>query len=267
MRRHTCAILALVATLTGCMEPAGLRRAPQDRDRSLVLFAVLDPDEGAASRPGGQDVGVTSSFVPDTGEVMPAFYGVSAVLSSPDTAPVQGETNGSCYPSNLAGAFTCLRFHTSVYPGQTYTVTVSANEYPTAMATTTIPGDFRILDYEAKGLPPGTNGLRVSWTSSVGAYRYLVALRSEETPTCYPDCWNGWSVITDSMSFAGTVPTVALSKGTGPWHLDVYALDKHLFEYLSTGTGGHLFSVAHVSNVENGYGVVGSWVRRSVAVP
>lgn len=266
MRRFARVSFALVAVFAGCMDPAGWRSAPRDRDQSLVLFAVLDPEEEAAMRPGGQDIGVTTSFVPDTGEAMPTFDGVSAVLSSPNTASVEGQTDGYCYGSNLAGAFTCLRFHTSVHAGQTYTVVVSANEHPTATATTTIPGDFQILDHETHGWPPGTNGLRVTWTASTGAYRYLVALRSDSTPTCHPDCWNGWSVITDSTSFAGTVRASMLSDGIGPWHLDVYALDRHLYEYLSSGAAGHLFSVAHVSNVENGHGVVGSWVRRTVPV-
>ncbi|MEJ2184450.1 MAG: DUF4249 family protein [Gemmatimonadota bacterium] len=261
----------LLATLAAfaCMDPASPRLPPNDRDRSLVLFMVLDPDEVATLVPGGQGLWVTTAFVQDS--LAPPdweFHGVDAILSSPGAASVQGQpADRGCYGGDFPAAATCMRFPGPIRYGATYSVTVSADSFPTATASANVPGDFKILDHEANGSPPGTAGLSVSWTPSAGAYRYLVTLRAESTPECYPYCWNGWSAIAESTSFTGSVPAAALSKGLGPWLLDVYALDRHLYEYLSSGTGGPLFSVAPTSNVQNGYGVVGAWVRRSVPVP
>lgn len=60
---------------------------------------------------------------------------------------------------------------------------------------------------------------------------------------------------------AGTIPGEALEDGSGPWSLEVLALDRGLYEYFISGTGHDLFSVPPVENVEGGHGVLGSWSR------
>jgi hypothetical protein len=45
--------------------------------------------------------------------------------------------------------------------------------------------------------------------------------------------------------------------------VDVYALDRALFEYLTTGASGDLFPVPPVQNIVGGHGAMGAWVRRT----
>jgi hypothetical protein len=146
-----------------------------------------------------------------------------------------------------------------------------------------VPGDFEVLDVRAEGTaPPGSEGLYVRWTESEGAYRYLVALRATIPPWCveYGErCLNGstqvlpdrqgWFAVTQNTVLQTVVSGEAaeeIASGRGPWYVDVYAVSKPLYEYLTTGTSGRLFPVPPVQNVEGGYGAVGAWVVRTMKI-
>lgn len=258
MKKPLFAVIGIFA-LTSCIDPAMPREGPEVTDSSLVMLMVLDPSR-SVERDGGQAVVVTTSVVTDT-----LLKGLQAVLQSMTGEQVSAHVpHDRCpYFGSYAAKRECLGFAHVVQPGQTYRVTVSADGYPTASAEAQVPGEFQITEHHAGGSPPGTGGLTVRWSESPGAYRYIVAIRADSTPRCFPDC-TGWMTLTQETEFVGEVPTEALDEGRGPWWLDVYAVNRSLTEYLSSGTPGNLFSVPPAGNVNGGYGVVGAWLRRSI---
>jgi hypothetical protein len=266
--------LLLLALLAGCDDPTAVREAPPIR--SMTFFMVLDPD--AATQPllvrpasahgridqlagrvarGSQ---LVASLAPSDDEDGNGFYPCSRRY---------GGLNGIAYPR-------CLDFEFRPEPGATYTVEASAQEYPSASATATVPGDFRIVSATATGTPPGTAGLQATWTRSAGVYRYVVALRSQGLVDCLHQssaCAEAykpedWLFVTTDTSVSTVIPAEGLAHGQpGEWLLDVYAMERGVFEYLTTGSVAQPYPIPPVQNVRGGYGAVGAWVRRSVALP
>ena len=275
MRRTAIAIAVLAASSVACGNPTGTLVPPDAAE--MVLLLILDPDE--VSQPllvtpvttGGDVDGLTGTVM--FGET------VVATTSAPD--PWDNDQLVACqarYHSivGTGGRPRCLDFAFLPVPGATYTLRVDAAGRPTATATTTVPGDFIIESVSAQGDPPGTDGLSATWTSSTGAFRYLVGLRAERPPWCPstdPTCYlspdrEGWTVITQDPSVSTRVDGEGadeLAGAQGPWYLDVYALDVALYQYLTTGVADTYFPLQPVQNVTGGYGVFGSWVRRTWA--
>lgn len=250
-------ISVILLASTGCMDPAAPRAAPDDLDRALAIYAILDPDVEQPS------LAVSTAFIRDT-----VLEGLTTRLrrSSGDDEMVKGTSVelGVCFPSGFYYATTveCQAFPEPIASGRTYTVTAEAASYPAVSGTTVIPGPFEITDVDAAGEPPGTARLDAAWTVSRGAHGYVVGVRADTTVCHSVYGCDGWFAVTANTQFSGRVPGHALQQGRGPWSVYVYALDRHLYEYLTSGTNGDLFSVPPAENVVGGYGVVGSWVRR-----
>ncbi|HEX8363494.1 MAG TPA: DUF4249 family protein [Longimicrobium sp.] len=265
-------LLALLAA--GCDNPSAVREAPPIR--SMTFFMVLDPD--AATQPllvrpasaHGRIDGLA-------GRVVRGSQVVAALAPSDDEggngfypcAGRYGGLSGYAYPR-------CLDFAFRPEPGATYTVEAAAQDYPSASGTTTVPGDFRIVSATATGTPPGTAGLQVTWTRSAGVFRYVVALRSQGLVDCLHQssaCAEAykpedWLYVTTDTSLSTVVPAEGVAHGQpGEWILDVYAMERGVFEYLTTGSVVQPYPIPPVQNVNGGYGAVGAWVRRSGSLP
>ena len=102
-----------------------------------------------------------------------------------------------------------------------------------------------------------------AWTESLFAHRYMMGIRRREYNSCL-GCRNAWTVDLDSTKYDGMVPAHVPSDdlevtehGDRPV-LDVAAMDKNLYTFVTTGHASSLFSVHPVHSVEGGYGFVGS---------
>lgn len=82
--------------------------------------------------------------------------------------------------------------------GGLYEVEVRAEGRPTATARARMPGAFEMTEVIARGDPPGTEQLRVSWTPSESAYGYMVGVYSQDAPRCVDvtGCEDGWYRVT-----------------------------------------------------------------------
>jgi hypothetical protein len=267
------AVLAVALVLAGCDDPSQPLTPPQVR--SLSLYMVLDPDQPE------QPLLVKAPQAAD-----PVLSPRAEVLrdGTPlESIALEGSGEGdNPYPCtgrygsliHTGGPPRCLTFRFTPQHGATYRVAAGAQARPDASATTTVPGRFEIRAAVAEGDVPGTAGLRATWTRSEGAYRYVVALRSDSLASCVydPTCSEGdwdtqaWWVATTDTTLETTVPRDRVRGGMGGWRVEVYAMDRAIFEYLSTGTSAEPFPVPPRQNVLGGYGAVGSWVRRSVPV-
>ena len=261
-------LAAACLLLAACDDPTRPRSAPTLR--SLSLFMVLDPD--AATQPllikppqAADSIGTLS------GELFLGQQRVAAI-----TRDYTGDEFHPCAirygPLTGTGApARCLDFALDVRHGATYRVEARAEGRPVATASVTVPGAFRIVSHSVRGAPPGTEGLEATWTRSEGAYRYAVSIRSDALIECFwTHCQEGlweqepWFAVTADTSISVTVPAERIRAGKGGWHLEIYAMDRVLFEHLTTGTVAEPFPVPPTQNVRGGYGAVGAWVRRSV---
>jgi hypothetical protein len=263
-------LLALtLSSITACDDPTALRPAP-DQDRSLTVALVLVADSPV------QPLLVRSVAIGDRWEFKGYLHAEIhddanelAAFAMMDTIP-SSDWKDYSHCNYLYGTLAlpspsdCLPLEFRPRFGARYHLRVTAEDRPTVEGTTTVPGDFEIVSISARGYPPGTASLEAEWTASEGAHRYLVALRSENF-ICYNvrGCLDGWFTETDTTIIRTTVPESGLKEGIGPWHLDIYAVDRALYEYLTTGSGGGLFPVQPIQNVKGGYGVFGAYTRRS----
>lgn len=263
--RALFSITALASLLAGCDDPT-LARQPPALDE-LRVFLILDPD--AASQPLLVQPTTPGQLLEDLrGEVSRNDAAVAAAVGQNDDgneflpcAARYGSLDSEAFPR-------CLAFQFAPEPEAVYRVRVEAAGRPPASATVSVPGDFELREVSADGDPPGTTGLEVRWTPSAGAYRYLVALRAETEPRCVriQDCDQGWFAVTQDTALRASVPAEELAGGGGPWFVDVYAMDRAVYEYLTTGTSGDVFPVPPVQNVNGGYGAMGAWVVRSARI-
>jgi hypothetical protein len=258
------ACLAAIAALllAGCDDPMATRRPPNLPE--LRVFLIVDPD--AASQPLLlQPVGARVVLERVRGEVRLDNQPVASI-----TAPTIPENEflpcAMRYGILDADAQPrCLDFRFAPRYGASYRVSVSADGFQEVSGTVTVPGDFSVRTVVSRGAPPGTQGLEAAWSRSTGVYRYVVTLRPTIAPECVRirSCDQRWFAVTTDTTIQTTVPADKLAGGEGPWFLDVYAVDRPLYEYLTTGASGDLFPVPPVQNVQGGHGAVGAWLRRS----
>jgi len=243
--------LALLAVVLGCGDPAA-PNIPDLSDGSLHLFGVLAADADfhviSVNQTDGRPItrldAVLSEVAPDGSETTVA-----------QATPIEGQGTG--YE---------MVFEAAVAPGHRYRVTVTAPGRPVASAVTTIPADFAIDYIDARGDPPGAAGLEARWTPSAGAFRYIVTVRAEPdcvtTPGVCEDFGEPWAGVTAATSIDTVVPATAIPPDrTQGIEVAVYAVNREMFEYFTTGVGGP-FTVQPKQNVQGGHGVVGAWVRR-----
>ena len=157
----------------------------------------------------------------------------------------------------------CAILDAALVPGETYRVEVSAEGRPTASGNTRAVGDFHV-QHAMLSWDDGSPVLASSWTPSSYAHRYLTGLRRWET-TCI-NCSEAWFVDVDSTNYTGPVPQEKVdSAGPSP-AVTVAAMDRHLHAFLTSGHGWDLFAVSPVMNIDNGLGVVGTVITRTVPI-
>jgi hypothetical protein len=262
-RAAAVAVLLLAGAFAGCSDPVTPRDIPVIW--SMRLLFVLDPDEIQ------QPILVQHVSHGSLGEVRGTLS--DGVQEWAATSTNESENSEEWIPCNerygtLVNFPRCLQFAVTPRFGATYQISISAAGVPTATATATVPEDFRIVSFSSEGRPPATTRLRLTWTSSAGSHRYVVAIRGEKTYNCWPDsvCDDRWSLATQDTTLDETVDAKFFANTGGPFFVDVYAMNRSIFEYLTTGARGEFFPVPPAQNVNDGYGAVGAWVRRSAAL-
>lgn len=246
-------LVAFAATtgITACGDP-GAPDIPDLSDGRLHFFGVLVADSGRHEVHVSQVDAVPIERL----DGVLSEVGPGGTLTPIATAvPVVGQGTGFV-----------LAFEATIRPGRRYQVTVTAPGRPQATAATTVPGDFDFESLVGDGDPPGTTRLRASWSTSAGAFRYIVNVRA------VPDCMTQpplcetfglpWADVTPVPRIDTIVPGTAIpADRTEGVEVAVYAVNRDLFEYFTTGVGG-TFTVQPKQNVSGGYGVLGAWVRR-----
>ncbi len=263
------ALLLFTACLViaGCNLPAMFEPPAEQSAQRLQLFMVLDPARST------QVLLVEPVDAEEPlGEVAASMYQIAAgdTVLVADAVTSAGLAPCTDRYGRLGGwDFACAVFDAPVEPGVRYLVRVTSAGRPTATATAVVPGDFEIVYAEASGQPPGTGGLTVEWSASAHAQGYFVSVRPSTEPDCArtATCPDGWFVSTVGNAVQTTIPRDLLPKHLGRWILEVHALDAVLLEHLTTGSGGSLFPVPPVQNVEGGFGAVGAWAARSQLLP
>ncbi|HYC49756.1 MAG TPA: hypothetical protein VEB19_01480 [Gemmatimonadaceae bacterium] len=262
---------AAAVSLLGCGDPLATRPVPSVPELRVML--ILDPD--AEQQPillqpatGGDTLnGAAATLVSGTG--------TAASGSIPSER--QDRELDECHfrYGSLAGNPRCMTLTASLANGATYALEVTSLGRLTATATTTVPGAFTIVDHEKTGTLPGTVNVRATWTSSAGAFAYLVSITGRQASaggnpsfTCAPDnvCYDRWFVSTTDTTLAATVDRRYFENAGGPWRLQVIAMNLDAYAYIMTGESSHFFPVPPRQNIANGFGALGAWVIRSVAL-
>lgn len=264
--------LALGAILgvgaAGCDDPTATRLAAPLA--GIRMFLIVDPDQ--PSQPllikpadeGGSLANLRVEIRTADGQL------VSTRILPPEYEGFELQPCIRRYGSIVGGnAPYCLDLEFAVRKGEQYEVRVLADDQPTATARFTVPGAFSLLQATADGGSSAPTRLDVQWTPSAGAYRYLVAVRPTTPPPCVEQgsCQRNWFAATTETSLVTTVPGGELDGAAGPYFVDVYAVDRAIYEYMTSGVAENLFPVSPVQNVEGGRGAAGAWVRQSRQLP
>ena len=273
-----------VATLPGsCGSPAAPSHFPEALNDRLIVFAVLDADSARQvievagadhfARPYLSELRVTIhsrntapgepewTLIAEWDSARAAGAGVSMTDYEQCRRHHDGWAEKSLGDINWSGdGRYCMTPEAQLEVGATYRVQATADGRLPASGVTTVVGDFAV-EVAALSGDRGSYALSAGWTPSTEAHRYFVAVRRR-----YRSCMNcveTWYADVDEPGFAGKVPDLAVdSAGPDPM-LDVVAMDRHLYTYLTTGNRGNLHEVHPVQNVRNGYGVVGAATYRS----
>lgn len=267
-RFTTCAV---GLWLLGCGDPLATRPVPDVSELRVML--ILDPD--AAQQPillqpaTGSDtlIGAAATLESDN----------ATVASSSISAQRQDRELDECHfrYGALVGDPRCMTLAATPAYGATYRLEVASPGRPNAAATTTVPGAFGIVSHHKEGTLPGTVRLRGTWTASAGAYGYLVSVTGRQATeddnpsfTCAPDnvCYDRWLHSTTDTTFETTIDAKYFENAAGPWRLQVIAMNLDAFGYVMTGESSHFFPVPPRQNITGGFGALGAWVIRSVAL-
>lgn len=267
MRWKVLLTFKICLVMVACSLPAAFEPPSDQSTQAMQLFMVLDPGQS------------TQALLVEPVDAEKPLAGVEASIhriEAGDTVLIAtAETAASLTPcteryGRLGGwDFACAVFDTPIQPQARYLVRVSAVGRPSASAAVVVPGDFEITNAESSGVPPGTSGLSAEWSESAHAAGYFVTVRPSTEPECSrtATCPNGWFVSTLGQEVQATIPEDELPEYAGRWVLEVHALDPVLREHLTTGSGGTLFPVPPVQNVEGGFGAVGAWATRRQLLP
>jgi hypothetical protein len=263
------AVLVLTALTAACDDPTAELQAP--RERQILMMMDLDPALDF------QPLWLTTFDLERPEGVVAELWAGDSLVST----AVPAFTN-DCRdrltvllgrPTGHEGR--CVAFEYRPEHGRTYELVVQAQDRPTLTAVTTVPGDFQVVGGVVEGDPPGTERLDIVWTRSVPSHRYAVFVmdRSYNRHNVYtgatglPPGSFGWVVTTRDTAVATHRPPDQVWDGQdGDWVVAVYAIDRGLYEFMTSGSNKGLFPIPPASNVVNGYGFFGSWVRKYVPV-
>lgn len=229
----------------------------------LVLIAVLNPDSTSHpvlvwSAETGRPLNGTSVRLFRAGSAEGAAW--ELVDSAEDIADLSvcGRRYGDLFSDPQ-----CLVLTAQLHPGWSYLVEAAALGRLSARGSTEVVGNFQV-ESAALAEENDLTTLNAVWSSSPAASHYLASLRR------FADSrrrdYQGWFVAVGGTSVSAAVPPRAIQAAVEPLTLDVAAVDRNLFSYMTTGNGGGAFAVPPVQNVEVGFGVVGSMLLRSYQV-
>jgi hypothetical protein len=251
-----------VCAATGCDDPMRVRTPPESH--ALTAFVILDPTRTLH----GIHVEDAAGVEPITGKLW-AGDSLVATGSTEDSLPQRAICNSwygnSTLPAEFALPERCIPLAVTPEPGRTYRVTLERASSALAEGTTTVPGDFDILQWSVQS--DRTAGVHVSatWGSSAGSHRYLVMLIGGVSYPCDPDC-RPWSAITTDTVLDTFVSARELQPLVEPVGIVVHAMNRELLEYFTTGSSSGLFPIAPSQNFRGATGTIGAWVRRLVMV-
>lgn len=265
MRRRPVPVCALVAGAAASLLACDLYY-PEVADDRLIVMSVLNVDR-TEHRVLTWPVYTAAEPPPAVARLYrgtPRAGGFSwAVVAMDD---VHGQRCFSQYlgvsrPLNYRSL--CLVPEAPLDAGAAYRVEVSAEGFRTARGHTLAVGDFEVKS-AVLTRTGGSARLEASWTGSVAAHRYFVALRRLHPP--YGEDPKGWYTEVDGTSATVAVPDYAIDEAVDPLIVDVTALSRELHAFVTSGTGGSRFSVPPVQNIENGFGFVGAMRVRSLDI-
>lgn len=268
---HVATVLALCAVLAGgCHDPTATRLAP--REKQLLIMLDLDPELDV------QPLFATTFDLRAPEDLVAELWSNDSLVS---TAVPEGlyecrlRFNG--IQTGITGQHNyCRVFYYRPSYGSTYKLVVHSSGRPTATAETTVPGDFQVVGGTIEGDPPGTEKLDVTWTRSEPSYRYVVFVRDRSYgplgiysvhQNSLPGLSPGWTLTTTDTTVSTRRPRDQVWDGMdGDWVVAVYAVDRALYDFMTSGGTDGLFPVPPISNMVNAHGVFGSWVRRYIPV-
>ncbi len=265
MRHRPVLLRALVPVTAALLSACGLYY-PEVLDDRLILLAALNPDSAEhrvlvwpVSRVAEPPLASARLYrgTPNAG----GLHWTLVATASEHGRQCRAQRYYSSYPENHRSF--CLVPGARLDPGAAYMVEALAEGYRTARGHTLAVGDFEVKS-AVLTRTGGSAKLEASWTGSVAAHRYFVALRRLHPP--YLENPKGWYTEVDGTSATVSVPDYAIDKAIDPLTLDVAALSEELHAYLTSGTAGSSFSVPPVQNIENGFGFVGAMRVRSLPV-
>ena len=262
MPRRPVSLRALVPAAVASLSACGLYY-PEVQDDRLVMLAALNPDSAEhrvllwpVSQAAEPPLATARLYrgTPHAG----GLHWTLVATATEHGRQCRAQPYYLSFRTNYVSL--CLVPGAQLDAGTAYMVEASAEGYRTARGHTLAVGDFEVEKavLTRAGAPAR---LDASWTGSVAAHRYFVALRRLHPP--YLGNPKGWYVEAEGTSVATPVPASAINDAIVPILLDVAALSKDLHAYLASGTGGSVFSVPPVQNIENGFGFVGSLRVRS----
>jgi len=259
----------LAAFAVGCDDPTAERLAP----REGRLLVMLDLDPAADTQP----MWITTFDLNPPDDVVAELWSDDTLVSTaiPEALyPCRLRYNGISTGITGQGG-PCFAFPFRPTHGKTYELVVHSRNRPTLTARTTVPGDFDVVSGVVEGDPPGTEILEVTWTHSEPSHRYIVFVMDRSwglsglssSHQSRPLSWAGWTLATTDTAVSTYRPMDEVWDGKdGDWVVAVYAVDRALFDFITSGSSEGLFPVAPASNIVNGYGFVGSWVRKYIPV-
>ncbi|NOT06780.1 MAG: DUF4249 family protein [Gemmatimonadales bacterium] len=255
-RRRLCWLLLAL----GCGAPTDIEVAISG-PRLLHVFGALDPAYGSqrilieATEVGGvigEVQGELFEIVPGLGEVPIA----TAQVAYDDLCGVETQR------SNLNDS-RCLYFGVEIRAGATYRIQIAAAGRRSISATTTVPIPFAIREVAAAERPDGSVDITARWSRSIQSYGYLVSIGPVSGARVCVDlgCPFPWVRFVRDTTLTDLIPVTVIGEYQSPIRVAVMALDRALYDYLTTGSGGGLFPIPPVQNVIGGQGVLGAWVR------
>lgn len=251
-------LLLLLLTLSGSCDDPGAFLVPPEVPGELVVVAALDPGS-AFQTVYVQTLGGGLLPRPVVGRILRDGVVVAEETIDEDA----GGNLGACvagFGAWISGGGVC--FQLSLWPevGGEYELEVEAPGRKQVRARTTVVETVDLGVAALAGEPP--EHVNASWSASAGTHRYFLSVRSAEV-RCVP-CATGWATYLDSIRYDGPVDAASLEEGAPPWLVEVQAMNRELYEFLTTGATGNLFTVPPRQNVLDGHGVFGSRARSQV---
>src|SRR5688572_15338889 len=249
-RSGSIALLTLL--LAACDDPMRIRTAPVDTRMAVLM--IIEPQHAIQPLEIQETPGLPNTavdIVVESGDSLVASTTAvpGTILSLPPSM-----TCADRYGRHVANLLDSLSWISQCVPvgfearyGAAYRITVSREGRRTATASTVVPGDFDIVEYEIAGEP--ARHVTATWTRSAGAYRYLVALGGVESiadeveDSCRQPSCARWFAVTQDTTIAMAIDARFVEDTRAPYSMKVWAVSRELFDGMMTGATSGFFPV------------------------